>query len=205
MALKLTDLPRPPIIANKPLRRRRLYRVAEWLKLPEHPKTELIGGLIQRMPPPNYNHEEIILNIAELLRPFVRANQAGRVTTTATLPDGLEGEDGWIPDLMFVSNNNALKIGDYVNGLPDWVLEVWAGKKNRPGRIKEKRERWQQAGVPEMWEVILHDGQTLVNVYRLDENQIYQIVPQTDDKICSEVIAGFCIERAAIFANLVGE
>ncbi len=206
MALKVSDLPTQSYRPPKSLRHRRYYTLEEWLKLPEHPRTELIGGLIQRMPPPDHNHEEIIFNVGAAMRSFVISKQVGRVGgAVAILINSLTGKDGWVPDLAFAAKDNPLKIGATWIGVPDWVLEVWAGKKYRKSRIIEKRERWQSAGVPELWEVVLHKGQQIVNVYRLDKAGLYQIVPTVGEKICSEVISGFCIERAALFANLVEE
>ena len=82
---------------------------------------------------------------------------------------------------------------------------MWAGGEKRAGRIKEKRERWQRAGVPELWEIVLRGSKQAVKVYRLDEQGIYRLRPSAGETICSEVIEGFCIERTAIFADLVAE
>ncbi len=206
MALKVSDLPTQPHRPPKLPRRRRHYTVEQWLELPERPRTELIKGVIQKMPSPTQNHWEIVSNITVVLKSHVLTNKIGRLGgEVGVLINGLTGEDGWVPDLAFAAKDNPLKIGKTWVGVPDWVLEVWAGEEKRQSRITEKRKRWQSAGVPELWEVIVHKGQQLVNVYRLDESGAYQLVPTAGEKICSEVINGFCIERAMIFANLVEE
>jgi Uma2 family endonuclease len=207
MALRVTDLPIRPAQPVKPSRQRRTYTVEEWLRMPaERPYTELIGGLIQRMPAGTPNHGRIIYNVRAALTSYILANKLGQVDSEMNvLVEGLTGKNGWIPDLAFASKDNLLKIGENWEGVPDWVLEVWAGKRKETKRIEEKRKCWQQAGVPELWEVILQAGQHIVNVYRLDEQGLYCLVPTEGDRICSIAIAGFCIERSAIFANLVGE
>ncbi len=206
MALKVSDLPTQPHRPPKPSRHRRHYTVEQWLELPERPRTELIGGLIQKMPPPSQNHWRITRNITAGLDSYVLAHKLGTVGgEVGVLINGLTGEDGWVPDLAFASKDNLLKIGKTWVGVPDWVLEVWAGEEKRQSRITEKRKRWQSAGVPELWEITLHKGPQIVNVYRLDESGVYQLRPTVEEKICSQVISGFCIERNAIFANLVEE
>jgi Uma2 family endonuclease len=207
MALRVTDLPPQTAKPVKLPRQRRIYTVEEWLRMPaERPYTELIDGVLHKMPSASYNHSDIIYNIRAALSPYVFAEKLGRVGGEVNvLVEGLTGKNGWIPDLAFASKDNLLKIGENWEGVPDWVLEVWAGKRKETKRIEEKRKCWQQAGVPELWEVILQAGQHIVNVYRLDEQGLYCLVPTEGDRICSIAIVGFCIERSAIFANLVGE
>ncbi len=119
--------------------------------------------------------------------------------------DGMSGANGWISHGAFAANRNPLKVKENWEGVPDWVLEVWAGNEKRANRITEKRLRWQKAGVAELWEVTVGDGQKIIQVYRLDQEGVYQALPIEGELICSEVIAGFCMEQAAIFANLVEE
>ena len=202
MALRVSDLPPPAEhLSTQPT-----YTVEEWLKMPvKRPYTELVEGKLKRMPAGSQNHWEIISNLSAALKSYVIAHELGRVGGEINvLLEGITSNNGWIPDLAFASKTSRLKIGANWEGVPDWVLEVWAGGEKRSGRIREKRERWQRAGVPELWEIIWRKDRQEVKVYQLIEG-IYQARPTDAETICSEVIEGFCIERAAIFANLVEE
>ncbi len=203
MALRVSDLPQAPSSLAKTSNQRRTYTVAEWLNLPiKRPYTELIEGALQKKPAATPNHGRIIYNVRAALTSYVLSNRLGQIDGEMNvLVVGITGENGWIADLAFASKANPLKIGASWEGVPDWVLEVWAGQRNETKRITEKRQRWQSVGVRELWEVILRDGQEIVNVYRLDEQYIYELVPTEGELICSDIIASFCIERSAIFAN----
>ncbi len=211
MALRTEDMPaiaeKLDKLEDKPKSKssKRTYTVAEWLQLPEQPHNELFDGVVKRMPNSTHNHDRIIRNIDKKLDDYVLSKQIGTVGGQVNvIIDGITGANGWIPDAAFVGKDNPLEISDNWYGRPDWVLEVWAANKQKPARIKEKRLRWQSAGVPELWEIITGEEQ-IVNVYRLDENNIYQLVAQQGETTCSEIIEGFCIERSVIFANLVPE
>ncbi len=205
MVLKLTDRPTTPNLELPlPNRPRRVYSVVEWLQLPERPRTELIGGLLKKMSPPTQNHWRIIRNITAALDPYVLSHDLGTVGgEIAVLVDGLTGKDGWIPDLAFAAKANPLKIGATWNGRPDWVLEVWAGTRKETKRINDKRLAWARAGIPELWEVIFYKGQQTIRVYQLNQHGEYLLVSNPTDLICSEVILGFCMTQAEIFARTV--
>lgn len=203
MALRVSDQPNR---INKGPRGKRLYTVAEWLEMEDQPPYhELIDGVIQKMPVGTDNHSQIIFNVRTALAAYVLANQLGRVSSEVNvLIDGITGRNGWILDVVFARKDGNVKLGANWTGRPDWVAEVWAAEKQKPQRITEKRLRWQRAGVPELWEVISGETQ-VVMVYRLDEQGIYQVIPSEGEAICSQVIEGFCTERAAIFANIIDE
>lgn len=211
MALKVTDLPpkpdKAPVRDKKPGRTRRTYTVAQWLELPrERPYYELVDGVLQKMPSSTPNHGRISFNIRAALLAYMLQKKLGDVDGEVNvIIEGVTGRNGWIPDLVFALKESQVQIRSDWYGVPDWVLEVWAADQQKPKRITEKRHRWQQAGVKELWEVIVEKGKREVKVYRLNEQGVYQIVEQEGEKVCSEVIEGFCIERSAIFANLIEE
>ncbi len=203
MALRTTDLPQ----ITKP--RKKLYTVEEWLKLDEEPPySELVDGVRVRMPNSTHNHWQIIFNVVSTLNPYVSAQNLGRVGGEVNvIIEGITGANGWIPDAVFASKDNSIEIKANWLGRPDWVLEVWAATAQKPARITEKRLRWQRAAVPELWEIIIGKNEQIVKVYNLDEQNVYREtqIKLNDEKVCSQVITGFCITRSEIFANLVEE
>ena len=201
MALRATDLPE----SNKSAER--TYTVAEWLKMPvRRPYTELVDGKLEKMTAGTPNHGRIIFNLRMALQLYVLTHSLGQVDSEMNvIINGVTERNGWIPDLAFAAKNTSLEISDNWYGIPDWVLEVWAGGEKRSGRISEKRRRWEQAGVPELWEVIWRKDQQIVKIYRLSEGRYQEMPTDGQAQLCSQVIEGFCMERAAIFANLVQE
>ena len=123
MVLKVSGLPQP----NKPATER-TYTVADWLNLPERPHLELVEGALQEVPNSTPNHDLIIFNLRMALSLYVMANRLGRVLGEVNvIIEKLAQPNGWIPDALFISNDNPAKISSNVTGIPDWVLEVWVG------------------------------------------------------------------------------
>jgi len=125
---------------------------AEFLSLPEtNLPTELINGEVFRMPAPQLNHQDAVLQIAVFLK---------RRLTTGKLyiaPVDLHFDDANVvqPDIMWIAPDNDRCIsveGKYLHGAPDLVMEVFS-----PGTARrDKRDKfrlYQKYGVREYWMV----------------------------------------------------
>ncbi len=124
----------------------------EFLELPETVlPTELINGEVFRMPAPQLNHQDVVLQIALFLKQ--------RLTTgkiyVAPVDVYLDEINVVQPDVLWIAPDNTRCIsfqGKYLRGAPDLVIEVFS-----PGTARrDKREKfrlYQKYGVREYWMV----------------------------------------------------
>ena len=80
---------------------------------------ELINGeIVEKVP--TEEHGEIVLNIAEALRPFVRGNRLGRVSTEALYRPEADDQNAVLPDISFRSGQSLESVRQgAVPGVPD--------------------------------------------------------------------------------------
>ncbi|MBA3314769.1 MAG: Uma2 family endonuclease [Planctomycetota bacterium] len=113
--------------ASMPEAAERLLTAEEYAALPEDRRTELVKGRIEDVPPPGFLHGVVQLEIASLLREYVRKRSLGRVltesgTVTARKPDTVRG-----PNVSFYSYQRLPQHETptgYPNTAPDVVFEV---------------------------------------------------------------------------------
>jgi Uma2 family endonuclease len=101
----------------------RLLTAEEFAQLPDDQRTELIRGRVVEVPPPGSLHGLVQLEIASLLREYVRQAGIGRVVTesgviTSRAPDSVRG-----PDVSFFSFDRLPK-GQVPSGYPAVMPEV---------------------------------------------------------------------------------
>ena len=113
-------------------------------------KYEVIDGDLYVSPPPDWIHQEQLLNLAYFVKHWVSTHRLGRL---AQSPVGvvLDDENGLEPDLVFVFHEHAHFIQRRgVFGLPDLVVEVLSPSiESRDRGIKLRR--YAAAGVPYYW------------------------------------------------------
>ena len=103
-------------------------------------KYEVIDGDLYVSPPPDWEHQEQLLNLAYFVKHWVSTNRLGRI---ALSPVGvvLDDENGLEPDLVFVFHEHAHFIKRRgVFGPPDLVVEVLSpSTESRDRGIKLRR------------------------------------------------------------------
>ena len=110
---------------------------------------ELIYGTVHVAESPSPRHQDLLLEMAVLLRVFVRQHRLGSVWI-APLDVILDTRRALIvqPDLFFVSNQRHDIITDRIWGAPDMVLEVMSPNP-RIGDLQERVRWFCQYGVRE--------------------------------------------------------
>ena len=127
--------------------------VQDYLDISEEDENryELIDGELFMAPAPTWEHQESTVNLASLLRDFVRANMLGRVVASP-IDVYLSEEDVFQPDIVFVSVERLDIIrSSGVHGAPDLVVEMLSpGTEQRD--LTVKRERYEMFDVREYWQ-----------------------------------------------------
>jgi Uma2 family endonuclease len=127
-----------------------LLTVEDYRATPEGTRYQLVEGELIMAPSPNRFHQDIVLNLAELLRGHVRARKLGKVYV-APFDVYLGVHDVYQPDVIYVSDErSAILADDGAHGAPDLVIEV-ISPSNAQLDKKRKRGIYARAGVKELW------------------------------------------------------
>lgn len=126
--------------------------VQDYLSIPEEDENryELIDGELYMAPAPSWEHQESIINLASVLRDFVRANELGRIVASP-VDVYLSDEDVFQPDIVFVSIERLHIVqSSGVHGAPDLVIEMLSPSTEQRD-LTIKRERYAMFDVKEYW------------------------------------------------------
>ena len=141
---------------------------AEYLQTAESMRVqELIYGKLQVEESPHFRHQNLLLELAVLLRVYVGQHRLG---TVCIAPQDviLDPARALIlqPDLMFISNWRQEIISDHIWGAPDLVIEVLSPHP-RIGKLDERIRYFAQYKVKECW--LVHQLAREIEVIKLQE------------------------------------
>ena len=125
---------------------------AEYLQTAESMRVqELIFGTLRVNESPTFRHQNLLLELAVLMRVFVGQHTLGTVCI-APLDVILDPARALIvqPDLFFVSKQRQQIITDHVWGAPDLVVEVMSPHP-RIGKVQDRLNYFAEYGVRECW------------------------------------------------------
>lgn len=145
-----------------------ILTTAEYLQTVESMRVqELIYGTLHVEDSPHFRHQNLLLELAVLMRVFVGQHKLG---TVCIAPQDviLDPARALIvqPDLMFISKSRSEIISDHIWGAPDLVVEVMSPHP-RIGKLDERIRYFSQYGVKECW--LIHQLSREVEVLRLKE------------------------------------
>jgi Uma2 family endonuclease len=168
-----------------------ILTTAEYLQTAESLRVqELIYGTLHVADSPHFRHQNLLLELAVLLRVFVGQHKLG---TVCIAPQDviLDAARALIlqPDLMFISNHRREIISDHIWGAPDMVLEVMSPHP-RIGELEERLRNFGHYGVKECW--LIHQLRREIEVIDFTANWRRRTF-RGIDAIGSEVLPGFRI------------
>jgi Uma2 family endonuclease len=129
---------------------------------------ELIYGTLRiEDSSPTFRHQDLLLELAELMRVFVGQHKLG-IVCIAPQDVILDAAQALIlqPDLMFISNHRQHIVSDHIWGAPDLVVEVMSPHP-RIGKLDERIGYFAQYGVKECW--LVHQLAREIEVIGLHE------------------------------------
>lgn len=132
----------------------RPFTYAMLCRMPEEEgvRYEIYDGQLVVMPSPSNEHQSVVLNLAVILRQWVRQRALGQVLISP-MDVVLERQSVCQPDVMFIAKQRkrALLPGrdSHVMGSPDLAVEVISRSKTRDR--KTKFELYARFGVPHYW------------------------------------------------------
>lgn len=140
----------------------------EYLQLPETmQRYEIVDGLMHMLPAPSLQHQNIVFNLGEALRRFVRERNLGAVCVApvdiVVQRDPLRTRQ---PDVLFIStqcmpSEELVKL-PMLEFAPDLVVEVISTSEYGKG-LSERLKDYARIGVGEVW--LIHVGEGIVEVF----------------------------------------
>jgi Uma2 family endonuclease len=148
-----------------------ILTTAEYLQTAESLRVqELIFGTMRVEESPSPRHQDLLLEIAVLLRVFVGQHRLGTVWI-APLDVILDASRALVvqPDLFYISNKRQDIITDRIWGAPDLVLEVMSPNP-RIGDLQERVRWFCEYGVRECW--LVHQLTREIEVLQLERHGV---------------------------------
>ncbi len=144
------------------------FTYKEYAALPETgPRYQLVHGEMVMSPSPDFKHQTVIMNLANILFTFVKQKKLGYIRA-APLDVVLDDENVFQPDILYISNaRKDIITAKNIRGAPDLCVEVLS-LSNRDLDLETKRVMYARAGVAEYW--IADPAADTVAIYRLQEN-----------------------------------
>jgi Uma2 family endonuclease len=171
---------------------------AEYLQTAESMRVqELIFGTLRVAESPAFRHQNLLLELAVLMRVFVGQHKLGTVCI-APLDVILDPARALIvqPDLFFVSRWRQEIITDRVWGAPDLVVEVLSPHP-RIGQLEERLEHFSHYGVRECW--LIHQLTKDIEVLQLNSTGVSARRRYHDvERIESNVLQHFNVSPALL-------
>lgn len=171
---------------------------SEYLQTAESMRVqELLMGTLRVAESPSVRHQDLLLELAILMRVFVGQHHLGRVFV-APLDVILDPAKALIlqPDLFYVSKFREDIITDRIWGAPDLVVEVMSPHP-RIGQIEERLEYFAHYGVRECW--LLHQLKKEFEVLQLTRFGVESRETFSDvQRIRSTVLPRFSVSPAIL-------
>ena len=159
-------------------------------------RREIHRGEMIVLPSPSTEHQDILGNLNDLVRPFVRLHKLGYVAF-APVDVIFELDETAIPDFLFVcAERKDIVTKRAILGAPDWMVEILSPTSGKRDLV-EKTKTYQHYGVALYWVIDPVRGEVLVWQGDWKEPQIYSSL----DTIAVSCIAGLEFAVADLFVS----
>jgi Uma2 family endonuclease len=173
------------------------YRAADYWKLPEGERVELIRGRLIMSPSPTPLHQIVILRLARVLE---RAEEIASGLMLISPMDVIFSDDTILqPDLLYISKNRRGIVGERITGAPDLVVEVLSRGTSRRDKT-EKLDLYAKYGVPEYW--MVDPASQVIEFLLLDQGR-YVMTQPSDNRYQSPRLSEVEIDLAAFWAEVI--
>lgn len=151
------------------------YTVEDYYKIPEERRVELIDGVIYDMSAPTLVHQDIVAEVAYLLKTQIKSRKGGCKVYISPIDVRIDQDNKTMvqPDVMILCDNSKLKRKE-IFGAPDFCLEVISPS----SRLKDsviKLNKYILAGVKEYW--IVDPIKKMLYTYSWKDEYIPHIYP----------------------------
>ncbi|MCB1144866.1 MAG: Uma2 family endonuclease [Leptospiraceae bacterium] len=165
----------------------------EYIDLPEDGfRYDMIEGVLQVSPSPEFEHANCSSNFHLLLGNFIKKNHLGKIVMKCDvlLPDG---GDVIRPDISVILKENLGIIIRHIHGAPDLVAEILSPS-TRDRDLGIKADRYLASGVKEFW--IIDPKDKTVQVWKNEKSSWKK---ETGDVLQSTILKGLVIQSKEVF------
>ena len=176
------------------------FTYEDYLNFPQDGRRhELIDGEHFVSPSPIRRHQQLSLRLAVAIEAHLLAHPTGEVYT-APLDVILSDIDVVEPDLLYVSNERAEILRDWVRGAPDLVVEILSAGTRKVDEIT-KRRLYERFGVREYW--IVDPELDAVKIYRRVEDgtfpRVAELTREAHASLATPLLPGLSIALDDLF------
>ncbi|MBQ8519099.1 MAG: Uma2 family endonuclease [Agathobacter sp.] len=166
------------------------YTVADYYAWPEDERIELIDGVIYDMGAPSFAHQDIIIEIAYVLKKYIKENKGNCKVCVAPLDVQLDCDNKTMiqPDIMVICKKDIITKKNLF-GAPDMIVEVLS-KSTRKKDMGTKLAKYIEANVREYWIVDLEKERVIV--YDI-ENDIQTTIFTFENKVPVGIWGDECV------------
>ncbi|HHV12812.1 MAG TPA: Uma2 family endonuclease [Clostridiales bacterium] len=164
---------------------RQFYTEADYYKLPEDVRAELIDGQIYYQAAPSRAHQEILMELSGTIRNYIRSKSGSCKVYPAPFAVKLKEDRKTIvePDISVICDKNKLT-DKGCTGAPDWIIEIVSSGNSSHDYIR-KLNLYSDAGVREYW--IINPMKQTIFVYHLEETKFEVNSYTFQDKIKANI------------------
>lgn len=167
------------------------YTIEDYLAIPDDRRVELIDGVIYDMSSPTAIHQEILIELATILKNYIHSKNGKCKTYVSAFDVQLDCDEKTIvqPDVMIICDRNKVHL-QRVFGAPDFIVEILSPSTDKKDSYL-KLYKYANAGVREYW--IVDPLKKRIIVHDLENNTYVTEVYTFDDQIPVRIFGGDCI------------
>ena len=163
--------------------------------------TEWVDGAVYIYMPPNDTHQTIVEFLLQLLGPFVRLFDLGKVRVAPFSMRVIAGGNAREPDLFFLATEHLGLLSEAeLNGPADLAIEIIS-----PESVSRDKDdnfyEYQAGGVREYWIIDPRPKRKRADFFVLDDHGVYQPVPIADGMYRSTVLPNFWLKVDWLWAE----
>jgi Uma2 family endonuclease len=172
------------------------YRDADYQKLPDEPRCELLYGRLFVMTAPTVLHQLVVGAILRLLQDLARSR--GGLAVISPVDVMMADHSVVQPDVIYVSPGRTSIVRQRVEGAPDLVVEVLSPGTTRRD-LGEKLRLYAETGVAEYWIV---DPRERTFEFLVKDRGVFQLRVPDGAIYRSATIAGLELDLGAFWESV---
>ena len=160
---------------------------------------ELVDGVLEQMPPPTFDHQNLIDFLVSMINLFQMGLPAPVGWAVSGIGVVLAERRAPTPDMVYLRAERAhLVQGSFVEGVPDIIVEALSSDRARD--LVMKRRWYAEAGIPEYW--ILDPANNSLTILSLSGGEYTTIATLGGgDTLTTPTIPGFVLPLERLFNN----
>ena len=144
------------------------YTAADYLRLREDERIELIDGIIYNLAAPTTKHQYMIMELTVELGNFIRSHGGDCIPFPAPVSVYIDCDEDTVvePDINILCDRSKL-VDNKIWGAPDLIMEVLSPSTRRKD-LTIKNQKYADAGVREYWIIDLENQKVIVYDFEHD-------------------------------------